>query len=95
MRGVDYYFAVEWQILATGAGLLLVLLVFPGGLGGAFADLRDAVLRRVACRHGLTVPSLLPDEPSDAAAPEVARRCSSRPAATERADRCSRSTTWA
>ena len=59
VRGVDYYLPVEWQILATGAGLLLVLLVFPGGLGGAIADLRDAILRRVARRGSIAVPSLL------------------------------------
>jgi ABC-type branched-subunit amino acid transport system ATPase component/ABC-type branched-subunit amino acid transport system permease subunit len=59
VRGVDYYLPVEWQILATGAGLLLVLLVFPGGLGGAIADLREAVFRRVARRRSIAVPSLL------------------------------------
>ena len=42
VRGVTGALPVEWQILATGAGLLVVLLVFPGGLGAAFADLRDA-----------------------------------------------------
>jgi len=65
VRSVDYYFAQEWQILATGAGLLIVLWLFPGGLGGAFADLRDAFLRRVARRHALSVPSLVPDAPTD------------------------------
>ena len=33
VRGVDYYLPAEWQILATGVGLLAVLLVLPGGLG--------------------------------------------------------------
>jgi branched-chain amino acid transport system permease protein len=55
VRGVVWVLPVEWQILATGAGLLVVLLVFPGGLGGAFADLRDAFLRRVAVRRGIAV----------------------------------------
>ncbi len=36
-----------------GAGLLVVLLVFPGGLGAVFADLRDLFLRRVAMRRGI------------------------------------------
>ena len=62
VRSVDYYFAQEWQILATGVGLLVVLWLFPGGLGGAFADLRDVFLRRVARRRGITVPSLVADE---------------------------------
>ena len=58
VRGVTWWLPVEWQILATGAGMLVVLLVFRGGLGAAFADLRDRRLRRVATRRGLAVPSL-------------------------------------
>jgi ABC-type branched-subunit amino acid transport system ATPase component/ABC-type branched-subunit amino acid transport system permease subunit len=58
VRGVDYYFAQEWQILATGAGLLVVLMLLPGGIGGGLADLRDVLLRRVARRRGLAVASL-------------------------------------
>jgi branched-chain amino acid transport system permease protein len=53
VRGVTWALPVDWQILATGAGLLVVLMLFPGGLGAAFADLRDAMLRRVARRHGV------------------------------------------
>ena len=56
VRGVTWWLPVEWQILATGAGMLVVLLVFRGGLGAAFADLRDRFLRRVARRRGLAVP---------------------------------------
>jgi ABC-type branched-subunit amino acid transport system ATPase component/ABC-type branched-subunit amino acid transport system permease subunit len=55
VRGVVWVLPVEWQIFATGAGLLVVLLLFPGGLGAAFADVRDAFLRRVAARRGLAV----------------------------------------
>jgi branched-chain amino acid transport system permease protein len=58
VRGVTWWLPVEWQIVATGAGMLLVLLVFRGGLGAALADARDALLRRVARRRGLTVPAL-------------------------------------
>jgi branched-chain amino acid transport system permease protein len=58
VRTVDYFFAQEWQILATGAGLLVVLLLLPGGIGGGLADLRDALLRRVARRRSLLVASL-------------------------------------
>jgi branched-chain amino acid transport system permease protein len=49
------------QLLTSGTGLLLILLVFPGGLGQILYDLRDAVLRRIATRRGLVVPSLLAD----------------------------------
>ncbi len=58
VRGVTWWLPVEWQILATGAGMLVVLLVFRGGLGAALADARDALLRRVARRRGIAVPSL-------------------------------------
>jgi branched-chain amino acid transport system permease protein len=58
VRGVTWWLPVEWQILATGAGMLVVLLVFRGGLGAALADARDAALRRVARRRGIVVPAL-------------------------------------
>ncbi len=61
VHGVDFFLPPEWQFLATGAGLLLVLLVFPGGFGAVLADLRDGALRKVAARRGLVVPSLLAD----------------------------------
>ena len=47
--------------LATGAGLLLVLLLVPGGLGALFGDARDGALRWYARRKGIRVPSLLAD----------------------------------
>ena len=61
VRGANWLLPTEWQFLATGAGLLLVLLVLPGGLGAALADLRDGALRWVARRRDIVVPSLLAD----------------------------------
>jgi ABC-type branched-subunit amino acid transport system ATPase component/branched-subunit amino acid ABC-type transport system permease component len=49
------------QLFASGVGLLFVLLVFPAGLGGLLYDVRDALLRVVARRKGIVVPSLLAD----------------------------------
>jgi ABC-type branched-subunit amino acid transport system ATPase component/branched-subunit amino acid ABC-type transport system permease component len=49
------------QLFASGAGLLFFLLVFPAGLGGLLYDIRDALLRTVARRKGIVVPSLLAD----------------------------------
>ena len=46
------------QLLATGTGLLILLVVVPGGLGQLTFGLRDRFLRVVAARHGLSVPSL-------------------------------------
>jgi branched-chain amino acid transport system permease protein len=66
---LDFFLPNQWKFLATGTGLLLVLLVFPSGLCGVLADLRDGYLRKVATRRGLVVPSLLADvrveEPAD------------------------------
>jgi hypothetical protein len=61
VRGVDFFLPNEWQFLATGVGLLLVLLIFPSGFGGVLADLRDGALRKIARRRQLVVPSLLAD----------------------------------
>jgi branched-chain amino acid transport system permease protein len=70
---VDFFLPNQWQFLATGVGLLLVLLIFPSGLGGVLADVRDAALRRVAKRRHLVVPSLVADVRVDEAeAPLVA-----------------------
>jgi branched-chain amino acid transport system ATP-binding protein len=79
VRGVTWVLPVDWQILVTGVGLLAVLLLFPGGLGAAFADLRDALLRRIARRRGIGTwatppPTTGPPRPArPEVAPEVAR----------------------
>jgi branched-chain amino acid transport system permease protein len=56
----------------SGAALLWVLSVFPGGLGQVVYSLRDRLLRVVADRRGILVPSLVadrrqPGEPDQAA----------------------------
>jgi branched-chain amino acid transport system permease protein len=59
--GVQYFLPAQYAFLATGAGLLLVLLLMPGGLGAAFGDARDGALRWYARRKGIRVPSLVAD----------------------------------
>jgi branched-chain amino acid transport system permease protein len=49
------------RLLASGAGVLMVLLFYPAGLGGAVYAARDSFLRRVALRDKIYVPSLLGD----------------------------------
>ncbi len=59
------------QLLATGAGLLILLMVVPGGLGQLVYGLRDRFLRIVAARHGLSIPSLSEDAAFDEAVDDV------------------------
>jgi branched-chain amino acid transport system permease protein len=51
----------QFQALASGLGVLLLLYFLPGGLAQAMYDGRDSFLRRVAAKRGIVVPSLLAD----------------------------------
>jgi ABC-type branched-subunit amino acid transport system ATPase component/branched-subunit amino acid ABC-type transport system permease component len=51
----------KYQLEFTGIGLLLVLLFLPGGLGEGVQRVRDTLLRKVALRRGILVPSLVAD----------------------------------
>lgn len=64
--GMQYYMLPEWRFLATGVGLLGILLILPGGLGAGLAEARDGVLRVFARRRGILVPSLVADRREDA-----------------------------
>ena len=70
--GVQYFLPAEYAFLATGAGLLLVLMLMPGGLGAAFGDARDGALRWYARRKGIRVPSLVADTFVEPPIPESA-----------------------
>src|SRR5205807_9011708 len=59
--GVQYLLPPGWSVLATGAGIVALLMFFPGGLGDLVCRVRDAALRVIATRRGLVVPSLLAD----------------------------------
>jgi branched-chain amino acid transport system permease protein len=62
-RGVTDMFAANSivQLLAAGLGGLLLLILAPGGLARVVFGARDAVLRRLAIRDRIVVPSLLAD----------------------------------
>lgn len=55
-------FGPQAQLLASGLGVLLLLLVAPGGVAQGFFGTRDAMLRLVARRRGLVVSSLVADK---------------------------------
>lgn len=76
LQGTYWFLPNEWQALASGLGVLAVLLVLPGGLGSLLYRLRDLWLRWVAARHEVDVPSMVADggtepmpEPVPAAVP--------------------------
>ena len=81
VEGAQYYLHGAMQLLATGAGLLVLLMVVPGGLGEVVFALRDRALRRIAARRNLSVPGL-------AETPDVIpeRSAESRPVAPASAD---------
>ena len=55
-------FSAQVQTLASAIGVLILLWLFPGGLAQIVYDyVRDPLLRTVAVRRGLLVPSLLAD----------------------------------
>ena len=56
LQGTRWFLPAQWQLLASGAGVLCILLIVPSGLGGLVVRLRDAWLGRVATNRGLDVP---------------------------------------
>ncbi len=53
VRGVQRFWPGPGEFLASGTGLLLLLLFLPGGLGGLLVRARDALMRVIAARRGL------------------------------------------
>lgn len=47
-----------WAAVINGLGGIVLLLLAPGGLAQVALDARDALLRRIAARHGIAVPGL-------------------------------------
>jgi ABC-type branched-subunit amino acid transport system ATPase component/ABC-type branched-subunit amino acid transport system permease subunit len=56
VQSVEFFLHGAAQLLATGAGLLFLLMVVPGGLGEVLYGARDWLLRRLARSRGLDVP---------------------------------------
>ena len=54
-----------FQLLGSAVGLILILMFLPGGVGSAVFLARDRVLRAIAARRGLIVPSLAEDRLDD------------------------------
>ncbi len=68
--GGEWWLPGNWRLMATGSGVLIVLLILPGGLASGLYQLRDAALRRFAVSRGIEVPGITPDS-SDLASDEA------------------------
>ena len=62
VRSAEFFLPPAYSFLATGFGILFLLLFLPEGLGGLMYRIRDAFLRKVANRRGILVPSLVADK---------------------------------
>ena len=71
IRGAQYFLPGNWQLIASGLGVLVVLWILPGGLGAALVHVRDAYLRWIATRRDIVVPSLLADRRVETETPEA------------------------
>jgi branched-chain amino acid transport system permease protein len=67
LRDVD-----QIRLLTSGLGLLLILNFLPGGLAEGMFRIRDTLLRRVALRRNIHVPSLIADSLVEAQEHEAA-----------------------
>lgn len=58
LQGGRWFLPTDWQLLPSAIGVLLVLMILPGGIVDLLLRGRDALARRLADRHHLEVPSL-------------------------------------
>jgi branched-chain amino acid transport system permease protein len=65
VRGAEFFLRSSWALVASGGGILVLLLFLPEGLGGLVYSQRDRYLRWVAKRRGIHVPSLVADRRVD------------------------------
>jgi branched-chain amino acid transport system permease protein len=55
LRSAQYWLSGGLQLVVTGAGVLVVLLVLPGGLARVLNTVRAMVVRAVAGARGITL----------------------------------------
>ncbi len=79
LEGSEVFLPPSWQLFPAAFGILLVLLLFPGGIASLIFQARDRMLTVVARRHGMV---FLPGaEPADSVGPADLDRASGAEAA--------------
>ena len=61
LEAIRLFGSENLSLLATGPGLLVILMFLPGGFAEGIFRVRDGALRWVANRHNIHVPSLVAD----------------------------------
>jgi ABC-type branched-subunit amino acid transport system ATPase component/ABC-type branched-subunit amino acid transport system permease subunit len=56
LLGTRWFLPTEWQVLAAGAGVIVALMLFPGGLASVVFAGRDRLLRLLARARDLDIP---------------------------------------
>ncbi len=69
LRWAEWVLGGPWQMIVTGAGVLVLLLLFPGGLAQLMLGARQRILALVARRRGLSVAGLTAPERDDGEEP--------------------------
>jgi branched-chain amino acid transport system permease protein len=54
VEGSTVFLPPSWQLFPAAFGVLIVLLLFPGGIAGLLFQARDQLLATVARRHGIS-----------------------------------------
>ncbi len=67
VEGSAVYLPPSWQLFPSAIGVLVVLIMFPGGLAGLWYDLRDWGVARLVQRHADTTPPHAAPRPLDPA----------------------------
>jgi branched-chain amino acid transport system permease protein len=60
--GTSWWLEGAWRLFASAIGVMAVLLIAPGGLAALAYQGRDWLLRQLAVRRGIHVPSMVADD---------------------------------
>ncbi len=69
LKGGQWFLQGDWRLFASATGVLIVLLLVPGGLGGALFRARDLAAAAAGRRRGIDVSAPPPDTPLTAPPP--------------------------